>query len=151
MQLLPKWALVSPFPSLYDFESLTATQQTARVYGAMNEMIREYNSFVDQINKEIENFTGSGEQEITNFKQSIEQRLICKFNDIDAKLAGIKTNIVSYTNDYLAKIPTQLPVATTADNGKIMMVSGGNWGLVNPAFTYDPLTETLTLNILKGE
>lgn len=147
MRLLPKWALVTPFPAAYDFESLTITQQTARVYGAMNEMIREYNNFVDQINKEIESFVGSSETEISNFKESIEKRIHCKFEDMDANFAKIKSDLTTYTNDYLASVPA-LPIVGSADEGKIMIVSGGKWVPYNPTFTYDPDTETLTLNIL---
>ena len=49
MQPLPKWVLANPFPALHDFESLTVLDQTARIYGAMNQMIEEWNKMIEQI------------------------------------------------------------------------------------------------------
>lgn len=128
MRLLPKWALLDPPSAIYDFASVTPLQQTARVYGTMQQMIQEYNSFADQLNREIESFTGSSETEIANFKRSIEERLLCKFNDIDAKMGEIKTEIARYNIEWLEKnAPNALPVVTTAENGKLLAVKDGTW------------------------
>lgn len=129
MNLLPKWALLNPLPAIYDFESVTPLQQTARVYGAMQEMIREYNAFADLINKEMQSFVGSSEEEIKNFKKSVEERIRCKFNDMDATFAKIKSDLVTYTNDYLAKVPA-LPVVYDTDNEKVARVINGVWQAV---------------------
>ena len=56
MQKLPIWVLANARPSLYDVENATLPQMTARVYGAMNELIEEYNSFVEQSNANIEKY-----------------------------------------------------------------------------------------------
>lgn len=49
MNQLPKWVLANPFPALHDFESLTVIDQTARIHGAMNQLIEEYNKMVEQL------------------------------------------------------------------------------------------------------
>lgn len=49
MNTLPKWMLANPFPAIHDFESLTVIDQTARIYGAMNQLIENYNKMVEQI------------------------------------------------------------------------------------------------------
>lgn len=50
MNLLPKWIVANPFPAFYDCESLTAIEQTAMLYEAMNELIKKYNSFAEEAN-----------------------------------------------------------------------------------------------------
>lgn len=129
MNLLPKWRLTGALPSVNDFESATAIEMVAKVYNAMNGLINEYNEFADQINKDVSNFTESGQQEIANFKESVEERIRCKFNDLDASLAKIKTDLVTYTNDYLATVPA-LPVVSASDNAKFMSVVNGTWAAV---------------------
>ena len=49
MNKLPKWVLANPFPALHDFESLTVIDQTARIYGAMNQLIEEWNKMIEQL------------------------------------------------------------------------------------------------------
>ena len=49
MNTLPKWALANPFPALHDFESLTVIDQTARIYGAINQLIEEWNKMIEQL------------------------------------------------------------------------------------------------------
>lgn len=56
MQKLPYWILTNPRPSFHDVESATVQQMTAKVYGAMNELIEEYNSFVEESNANIEKY-----------------------------------------------------------------------------------------------
>ena len=62
MQLLPKWTMLRPMPVLYDTESATAIEMVGKVYGAMNELIKEYNSFADEVNTKLGSFTAE-EQE----------------------------------------------------------------------------------------
>ena len=49
MNNLPKWVLANPFPAIHDFESLTVLDQTARIYGAMNQLIDEWNKMIEQL------------------------------------------------------------------------------------------------------
>mgnify|MGYP003293753474 FL=1 len=71
MKRLPHWVLTDSFPAFYDSESLTATQQTARVYGAMQELIDSYNQFVDEINGHIDEHENSLEKDVCEFKSKI--------------------------------------------------------------------------------
>lgn len=45
--LLPEWILTGNSPAFYDSESLTAIQQTARLYGAVRELQQAYNDFTE--------------------------------------------------------------------------------------------------------
>lgn len=71
MNALPKWVLANPFPAIHDFESLTVIDQTARIYGAMNGLINEYNAFADQVNKQLSEFTGTEENARKEFELQI--------------------------------------------------------------------------------
>lgn len=71
MNALPKWALANPFPAIHDFESLTVIDQTARVYGAMNALITEYNKFADTVNDQLSNFTESEQEARREFELQI--------------------------------------------------------------------------------
>lgn len=141
MRLLPKWAIVTPFPSIYDFESVTAIQQTARVYGAMNQMISEYNNFAEAINKEIVEFIGSSETEISNFKDSIEKRIRCKFEDMDAAFAKMKVDVTNHADAKIVEIYQQYlnEQIDLVVNEKIAS------GDINITLVYDPETETLNI------
>ena len=73
MNLLPHWVLTDKFPAFYDSESKTALEQTARVYGAMQELITEYNSFVDSVNQHILDFENAAKKDYEIFTTAIRQ------------------------------------------------------------------------------
>lgn len=77
MRKLPHWVLTDKFPAFYDTESLTAVEQTARLYGAMQELIDEYNKFVDSLNSELENYEKGITEKIETFEVGVNQ----KFDD----------------------------------------------------------------------
>lgn len=81
MQKLPFWVLANPRPSFYDVESATVQQMTARVYGAMNELIDEYNAFSKTANEEIESFTAKTAEEqkkfMTDFIKTSREFMAC--------------------------------------------------------------------------
>lgn len=141
MPILPKWALPPTMPSAYEFESATALEMTAKVYGAMSQMIKDYNTFADEINEEIRSFTGSSSEEIQNFKKSIEQRLICEFNKMDAAFAKMKTDTVKYADGKISEIYEQYldGQITQVINQKIAA------GEIDITLVYDPETESLNM------
>lgn len=139
--LLPRWGIINPFPSSFDYDSRTAIEQTAKLYSAVNALIKDYNEFIDQLNEEIETFTSSSTAEISEFKQSIEQRLICKFEDMDARLSEVKAGIPAYADQKIAAIYEQYLDAHMSQliNEKIAA------GDIDITLVYDPETETLNI------
>ena len=92
MNTLPKWVLVNPIPAIHDFESLTVIDQTARIYGAMNQLIEEYNKFAETVNDHLSNFTESEKEArrefelnitkvMNEFRCSMEQYLVLNLED----------------------------------------------------------------------
>lgn len=68
---LPHWVLTDGFPAFYDTESATAIEQTARLYAAMQQLINDYNSFVDQVNEEIKRFESGTHKDMGRFKKRL--------------------------------------------------------------------------------
>lgn len=104
MRLLPHWALTDKFPAFYDTESGSAIEQTAKVYGAMQELIKEYNSFADNVNTIISEFKTETEEEqkcfevcitnlIENYIKSIDLMIDKQNLKIDDSIAYIKDNL----------------------------------------------------------
>lgn len=139
--LLPKWVLPFPMASVYESESATAIERTALINGAMNKLIEDYNAFVDQLNEEIRSFTGATTEEIQNFKQSIEQRLICKFNDMDARISTQQVELRKYADAAIANT-YQLYL-----NGELSRLISEKIaaGEINITLVYDPETESLNI------
>lgn len=68
---LPLWVLTNKYPAIYDGESASAIEMVAKVYGKMQEMITDYNSYVKQINAAIADFEAATNQNFEDFKQEI--------------------------------------------------------------------------------
>lgn len=131
MQLLPKWVLTNPLPGVYDTESGTAADMTAKVYGAMNTLIEEYNNFAENSNRIIEEFKNSTEQnaeafgialrqEFQDFIDVLEVKIASqdlKISDQDKKLAGdIKQLITEYVQGMKDSGELSETIATTFNN-----------------------------------
>ena len=86
MQLLPKWVLTNRYPSIYDSESHTAIEMVAKVYGAMNGMIDEFNKFIDEVNTAIVEHNECVDTEIDSFKKCVTELLEKYIKSIDMKI-----------------------------------------------------------------
>ena len=122
MNTLPKWVLANPFPAIHDFESLTVLDQTARIYGAMNELIEKYNEMV---------------QQISNFEKSeTESR-----EDFETKLTKV---IREFMCSWEQKTQDLNVLAQTVINEAIQA------GAITVTQSYDPDTESLNI-VVGGE
>lgn len=110
MQRLPHWVLPDKFPALYDTESATAIEMTAKLYGAMNGLIDEYNKFVDGVNAEIEKFESDTNKDNDTFKIAMAQQFQDFIDVVELKLQSQDKEIedaFNYMKNNIAK--------TTAD------------------------------------
>lgn len=73
MLQLPIWNFTNIIPSFNDLESGTAIEMTAKVYGAMRDLIDEYNKFVENTNKEISEFETSSTKNYEEFAIGLRQ------------------------------------------------------------------------------
>lgn len=104
MRKLPFWFITKTRPAFYDVDSATAIEQTAKVYGAMQEMIEDYNKFVDEITKAFNDFTDSTDKDIECFKTHIN--CICEnyITTIDAKVQTQDATIEAFKNEIMQSI-----------------------------------------------
>lgn len=129
MQRLPHWLITNKFPALYDTESATVIEQTAKVYGAMNALIDEYNKFVDSVNAEIESLERSTNANIEDFKSCMTE-IMSNFIEssnmrIDEAIYFMKDNIET--------------TATSIINEAL------NNGVITIREDYDPNSESLNM------
>lgn len=122
MQVLPKWIIANPFPALHDFESLTVLDQTARIYGAMNQLIDEWNKMIEQLSGFEKSETESREEFELKITKVIRE-FICSWEQ--------------KTNDIQEFTRTVINEAIQAGELKITEV-------------YDPETESLNM-VIGGE
>lgn len=93
---LPAWCIINKFPAFYDIESATAIEQTARIYGKMNELVDSYNSFAEKITNTINGFIGETEDEYAAFKVAIRQEFQDFIDTIDLKILAIENDIANF-------------------------------------------------------
>lgn len=98
MNLLPKWIVANPFPAFYDCESLTAIEQTAMLYEAMNELIEKYNAFAEDANKMLVEFAEGEVEAREDFElkyTKILRRFMCDIEQfISVGMKGAVTEIL---------------------------------------------------------
>lgn len=126
MNQLPKWVIANPFPAIHDFESLTVINQTARIYGAMNSLITEYNKFAENLNKFVSDFSGSE----TKSREEFEHNITTVMNEFRCSM-----------EKYLV-----LNLDATAEKYLNSAINEGRLTL-----EHDPETESLNLVITGGE
>lgn len=85
---LPKWLLTDKHPAFFDLESATAIEQTAKVYGAMRDLIKHYNEFVEMIEKQVNEFSLENNKDLESFKVGIRQEFQDFIDIINLKVKG---------------------------------------------------------------
>ena len=92
---LPKWRMTCPFPAFLECESGTAIEMTAKLYGAMQELIEEYNAFVESTNTKINEFTATTTEDIETFKTGIRQEFQDFIDTIDLKVSQMENDFIT--------------------------------------------------------
>lgn len=97
---LPNWRLTSKYPAFYDSESGSSIEQTAKVYAAMQELIKEYNQFVEDTNKNINEFVGETNEDFEVFASALRQEFQDFIDIVDLKLKDIGGQMASLRIEY---------------------------------------------------
>ena len=90
---LPQWVLTDLQPSFYDLESVTAVKMVAKLYGKMEQLISDYNYFVDKINKNINEFEDGMIHDFECFKDCIKKLIEDYIDSIDMIISNQNRNI----------------------------------------------------------
>ena len=159
---LPHWVLTDTFPAFYDSESLTAIQQTARLWAKVQELIENYNLFIDTINQHIEEYEQGLKDDFEDFKNCIIQTMNDYIETIDMKINLQDTKIDNFIDTVNSKLDEQDEDIAEA----IEYMQTNLYTILNQLFTqaitnhsisaelalsYDSTTEELTFSIENGE
>lgn len=138
---LPHWVLTDAFPAVYDTESVTAISMVARLYGKIEELVADYNEFVDDVNRYIEEFERGMIKDFEEFKSCVMDTMSDYIKTIDMKIVQQDKSIadaIQYMKDNIVATTTQLFNEALA-NGDITAAL---------AEDYDSTNEELTLSIV---
>ena len=137
---LPHWVLTDKHVAFYDVESKTAIQMVSRLYGKMQELVSDYNNYVDQINNLISDFQNGMIADFEAFKQCVIKTMDDYIETIDTKINVQDTKIaeaVQYMKDNIVATATTL-FNQALENGDITATLG---------VAYDSQSESLTFSI----
>lgn len=117
IEKLQPWAF-GHNPAFDDKESLTAIQQTAKIYEKVNELIESYNGFGEDLRKDFEKFKTDSNTNYSEFISSVENKFNSFKNTIDLKISEQDTNINNSLSEYERKVnetllyfKTNLPIS----------------------------------------
>ena len=86
IKLLPYWVVPDSLPAFYETEGATAIQMVAKLYGKVNEIVEDYNHFVDNINAAIQEFETPTNKNIEDFKTCVTKIMNDYIETIDTKI-----------------------------------------------------------------
>lgn len=115
MNKLPIWVVPENFPMEYDIESTTSTEMVARLYGAMNTLIEDYNKFITMVNEVIEPLTSTTNYKFEEFAVGLRQefqdfiditnlKVKSQDNAIESAIVYIKDNIADGVQSVLEEM-----------------------------------------------
>lgn len=126
---LPNWVLTHTRPSVYDSESATAIEQTAKVYGAMQDLIEEYNTFAENFTKKIEKFEQDIQDSNCMFKKEIISTLENYIKSVDMRIDEAVNYLKTNLEDTVEKLISE-------------GITDGTFGV---SVVYDEATESMNI------
>lgn len=126
IQLLPHWCISNKYPSIYDTDSKTVIEQTSRVYGKIQELIEDYNKFVDETNTIIEQFINNTNADQECFQNKItkivhdyiamlDEKIKQQDRIIEDSVLYIKNNIIEVANNVMREAVEQGTIIITSN------------------------------------
>ena len=106
VKLLAHWCVTDFQPAIYDVDSATAIEQTAKVYAKMQELVTAYNTFVDNVNKHILEFEDGTNKSIEVFQVGIRQEFQDFIDIINLKIKDqdkVIADAVTYMKEHLVQ------------------------------------------------
>lgn len=120
IELLPNWAITNKKPAFYDTESKTVIEETALLYAKMQDLVIDYNSFVDEVNTKIIEFINSTETSIEEFEVGLRQEFQDFIDVIDLKVKEQDKDVaeaVKFMKDNISKSVTEV-IAQMHESGE---------------------------------
>lgn len=83
---LPPIALTNNQPAFYDVESVTAVEMTSKMYAYLQNMVTDYNSFITEVNNELDNFEKSTNKNYDEFTKCVKDLMDNYIQSVDTKI-----------------------------------------------------------------
>lgn len=106
--LLPKWYLNHNRPTFYDTDSGTMLELAGNMYGKMNEIIADYNEFVDDTNRTVTEKLTEYEQSINEGRRALRQEFQDFIDIVDMKINKLETNYSTETIEELLDLAKEI-------------------------------------------
>ena len=119
MQMLPKWVLPPSLPAVYDFESATALEMTAKIYGAMRTLIEEYNKFADTVNANIKEHQEKTDSEAELFGTGLRQEFQDFIDVVELELKKLNADTLAFTKEIVNKAIKAGEVTVVVDYNEV--------------------------------
>jgi hypothetical protein len=94
MKLLPPWNIPATSPAIFDLESVTALEQTARMHDAINQLITEWNKMIEKLYALEKSETESREEFELKITKVIKE-FMCSWNQKTADLEAFAATIIN--------------------------------------------------------
>lgn len=138
LKLLPRWVLQDTRPNFYDTESVTPIEMAGKLHGAMNELITEYNTFVDQWNEKITAFMTGSKDDLAIFESAMRQEFQDFIDTIDIKIKEIEQVASSAgLDDETKKGLTQMVLTVLDLQNRIDILEQGSGGSGGSGVTFE--------------
>lgn len=151
LQPLPQIALTNLQPAFYDVESVTAIEMVSKFYAYLQNLVNDYNSFVTEVNNNIDEFESGMTHDFECFRNCIIKTMNDYIESIDIKIGlqdntiaeaienqnSIIANAVDYMKNHI------IETATTVINQAIAN------GDIQVAISYNEPTEELDIIITR--
>jgi hypothetical protein len=160
---LPYWILTEKHPAFLETESKTAVEMVSRVYGKVQEIVDDYNKFVDIINKTIEDYETNTNQDLNCFKENLTKIVHDYIATLDMKVDHQDRQIeetVSYFKDNVKQAMTDI-INEMKESGELenAIVNafdnlGGRVAILENSkvkMTYDSFTESINFENVGGD
>lgn len=151
-KLLPHWCITTLKSAFYDMESLTAVEQTGRLYKTIQDLIEDYNKYVDEINSTINEFITSADKDQTAFEDKINKIVHDYIAMMDTKIAHQDREIeeaIQYMKDNLSESVASL-VTEMKEQGELSEAILGSLNELEPRMT-NAETKITTLETATNE
>lgn len=85
---LPNWLLTGNRPAFYDTESVTGLEAASKLYGKMNELIADYNEFIDHTLETFKEYTDATTEDLEIFQTAMRQEFQDFIDTVTLQLSG---------------------------------------------------------------
>ena len=130
---LPAWNLQPTRPTFYDTDSATMLELAAKMHGAFNEMVNDYNQFAISVNNQMQMFIDSTEADQEAFQVGIRQEFQDFIDLVTMKINDFENNVDTLEKRLVEKINEEIKS-----------------GAISVTENYDPNTESLSIAVTGG-